>query len=78
MRSSPKGKKIAPSKLEKGGKNNKSCQKTTGQITGPRNTGHGDLQKYEVTRSVKRNKYSKYDAFLLTRARDIRQNHWTL
>ena len=39
-----------------------------------------DLQKFEVTRSVKLNKYPKNDAYLLDRerARDIRQNHWTM
>ena len=30
-------------------------------------------KKYEVTRSVKLSKYPKYDAYLLDRARDIRQ-----
>ena len=35
-------------------------------------------KKYEVTRSVKLNKYLKYDAYLLDGARDIRQNHWTV
>ena len=36
-----------------------------GKITGPRNIGHSDIQEYEVTRSVKPNKYQKYDAYLL-------------
>ena len=50
--------------------------------------GHSDQQKiwslrvaykqYEVTRSVKLNKYPKHDANLLDRVRDIRQNHWTI
>ena len=34
--------------------------------------------KNEVTRSKKLNKYPKYDAYLLDRARDIKQNHWTM
>ena len=33
-----------------------------GKITGPWNIGHNDLQKHEATRSVKLNKYQKYDA----------------
>ena len=33
---------------------------------------------YEVTHSMKLNKYPKYDAYLLDRARDIEQNHWTM
>ena len=45
-----------------------------GKITGQQNLGHSDLQKYEVTRSVKLNKYLNYDAYLSDRARDIRQN----
>ena len=35
-------------------------------------------KKYEVSRSVKLKEYLKYDAYLLERARDIRQNHWTI
>ena len=35
-------------------------------------------KKYEVIRSMKLNKYPKYDAYLLDRARDIRQNYWTM
>ena len=35
-------------------------------------------KNYEVTRSVKLNKYPKYNAYLLDRARDIRQNQWTM
>ena len=34
------------------------------KIAGPWNTGHSDLQKNEVTHSVKLNKYPKYDAYL--------------
>ena len=44
-----------------------------GKITGPRNIGRSDLQKYEVYRGVRLNKYQKYAADLLDRARDIRQ-----
>ena len=51
---------------------------TQGKLTGPWNIGHSDLQKYEVTCSVELNKYSKYDAYLLNRARDARQNQWTM
>ena len=40
--------------------------------------GHSDLQKYEVTDSVRLDKYPKYDAFLFDRARDIRQNLCTI
>ena len=35
-------------------------------------------KNYEASRSVKLNKYLKYDAYLLDRARDIWQNHWTM
>ena len=35
-------------------------------------------KKYEATRSVKLNKYPKYDTNILDRASDIRQNHWTI
>ena len=35
-------------------------------------------KKYEVIRSVELNKYPKCDAFLLDRARHIRQNPWTM
>ena len=35
-------------------------------------------KKYEVTRSMKLNKYPKYDAYLLDRAGDKRQKHWTM
>ena len=40
--------------------------------------GHSDLQKYEVTRNAKQNKDPMYDAYLLDRTREIRQNHWTI
>ena len=43
-----------------------------GKITGPyRSQRH---TKYEVTCSVKRNKYPKYDVYLFDSARDIQQN----
>ena len=32
-------------------------------------------KNYEVTCSVKLNKYTEYDAYLLYRARDMRQNY---
>ena len=35
-----------------------------GKITGPWNRGHSDLQKYEVTDSVRLNNYPQYDTFL--------------
>ena len=35
-------------------------------------------KQYEVTRSVKLNKYPKHDANLSDRVRDIRQNHKTM
>ena len=41
-------------------------------ISSPGAFGSGEL-KYKVTRSVKLNKYQKYDAHLLDRARYIRQ-----
>ena len=43
-----------------------------GKITGPSHIGHSDLQKHEVTCSVKPNKYPKYDAYLSDIANDIR------
>ena len=49
-----------------------------GKITGPGNIGHSDVQKNEVACSVKLNKYPKYDAYLLDRARDIKQKHLTM
>ena len=36
------------------------------------------IYMYEATRSVKLNKYQKYDAYLLDRAIYIRQNHWAM
>ena len=42
------------------------------------NICHSDLQKYEVTRSVKCNKYPKYDTYVVDRARDIWQIRWTM
>ena len=44
-----------------------------GKITAPLNVGQNDLQKYEVICSVKLYKNPKYDAYLLDRARYIRQ-----
>ena len=44
-----------------------------GKITGPLNIGHSHLKPYQVIRSVKLNKYPKYDAYLLDTARDMRQ-----
>ena len=35
---------------------------------------HSDLQKYDVISNLKLNKYTKYDANLLDRTRDVRQN----
>ena len=35
-------------------------------------------KNYEVTRSMKLNKNPKDNAYLLDRAREIRQNHWTV
>ena len=35
-------------------------------------------KNYEVTRSVKLNKYPKYDAYILDRASYTKQNHWTM
>ena len=45
----------------------------TGKITGPRIIGHSDRLKYEFTCSVKLKKCPMYDAYLLDRAKDIRQ-----
>ena len=35
-------------------------------------------KKYEVSDSVRLNKYPKNDAFLVDRVGEIRQNHWTM
>ena len=35
-------------------------------------------KKYKVTRSVKLNKYQKYDPYILDRANDTRQNQLTM
>ena len=44
---------------------------TQGKIIGPWNIVHSGLQKYGVIRSEKLNKYPKYDAYLLDRAKDM-------
>ena len=49
-----------------------------GKFSGSRNVGHSDLQKYEVTGSVKLSKFQWYDAYLLDKDRDIRHNYWTI
>ena len=50
-----------------------------GKITGPWNIGHSDLHKIQDhSHCVKLTKYAKYNAYLLDRARDIRQYHWTM
>ena len=53
-----------------------------GKITGPRNIGQSDLiffvGHFDLYFSVKLNKYPKYDAYLLDRARDIRHNQWVM
>ena len=48
-----------------------------GTILEPRNICYSDLQKYKVNGSATLNKYPVYDAYLLDRTRDIRQNHRT-
>ena len=49
-----------------------------GKITRQWNIGHSDLQKIYVHLQCYTEQVPKYDAYLLDRARDIKQNHWTM